>query len=796
MGPSSQSELLKGGSPDAAAQEPGDAPITGLPPQDTESMQVRTALNEAAGIVAGKARSFVTAAVLEASIIRSLNAAGIVTVSLADFASAAEAAALSREERLQLIGQATILLSHLYPHLPYKQQAFQADPFTALRELEALVNGPDLLTEAEFHTRMVAAFNTVRDVHTSYVLPGRTFRCRALAGKIRGRTTLDEEVSYQGAVAFLPFQVAFYIDDSGRHVYVVSAVSGMSVGGFEVGSVLLSWNGLDMCTATANAAALKQSDNAEVNYARGVQRLTMRPVSTTGVCLGDPTATVEYLPPPVAGVQKQEKKSITLPWLIGTQLLPLSSVPSSAFSMSPDLCAASLAAGALYCKASLISGWYGAASAPDPFLLPGAFSFTFTGGPPGEGLNPAALRSAARPDAAFGYIKIKTFLSSADDPAQSLVDAFQQILVMMETSAPDGLILDIRGNTGGFIQGAERMLQMLTPRTIEPVLFHLAITDKVIEILQAVGPAQDTQLAQWAQDTLAGMKTADGHLSVGKPLTNPHLANAIGQIYNGPVVLLIDGLTYSAGDMFAAGFQDNQIGKVLGTDSRTGGGGASVWSHHELLSRLPPNDLGLQPLPGKAVIGLAMLRTSRGGQNRNDLQPVPIEDVGVSIDLPELLHHRTLNDVLNNSADLLAFACNQLASMPVHRIGGVSLPLPPPSPDDPPGPGPDLNPRYDGQAIQLQLQITGLDSIDIWLNSDERPTVTNHPVSEGANDTLTLPVPTPPSSMRILGYQRGGALPSDTDTPLAVRSFTFPEDQDLAASLAQAALMQFIDLPS
>jgi C-terminal processing protease CtpA/Prc len=49
--------------------------------------------------------------------------------------------------------------------------------------------------------------------------------------------------------------------------------------------------------------------------------------------------------------------------------------------------------------------------------------------------------------------------------------------------------------------------------------------------------------------------------------------NDIGQKYQGPVVLVTDALCYSTTDIFAAGFQDNQIGKVLGVDESTGAGG-------------------------------------------------------------------------------------------------------------------------------------------------------------------------------------------------------------------------------
>jgi hypothetical protein len=56
-------------------------------------------------------------------------------------------------------------------------------------------------------------------------------------------------------------------------------------------------------------------------------------------------------------------------------------------------------------------------------------------------------------------------------------------------------------------------------------------------------------------------------------------ANAIGQRYFGPVVLITDARCYSATDIFAAGFQDHGIGPVLGVDDNTGAGGANVWTH-------------------------------------------------------------------------------------------------------------------------------------------------------------------------------------------------------------------------
>ena len=57
--------------------------------------------------------------------------------------------------------------------------------------------------------------------------------------------------------------------------------------------------------------------------------------------------------------------------------------------------------------------------------------------------------------------------------------------------------------------------------------------------------------------------------SLAFPITPEDDANAIGQIYTGPVVLVTDARCYSATDIFAAGFQDHSIGTVLGVDDNT-----------------------------------------------------------------------------------------------------------------------------------------------------------------------------------------------------------------------------------
>ena len=57
--------------------------------------------------------------------------------------------------------------------------------------------------------------------------------------------------------------------------------------------------------------------------------------------------------------------------------------------------------------------------------------------------------------------------------------------------------------------------------------------------------------------------------------------NLIG-CYKGDIVLVVNALCYSAADIFAASFQDHELGKVLGVHGHTGAGGATVMGHLEL----------------------------------------------------------------------------------------------------------------------------------------------------------------------------------------------------------------------
>jgi hypothetical protein len=266
-----------------------------------------------------------------------------------------------------------------------------------------------------------------------------------------------------------------------------------------------------------------------------------------------------------------------------------------------------------------------------------------------------------------------------------MVAEFRRILERLDQTAPDGLVVDIRSNPGGDVQAAERMLQMLTPGRIEPARFHLANTAGMLGVLQNIrkgvanraglSPADDSKLTDAHVELRPWLGDADNvplphgeRLTSGQPLTDRESANDTGQVYQGNVILLVDSLTYSAADIFAGGFQDHGIGLVMGWEGVTGGGGANLWSHSDLLTRLGPDPgLPLAELPRDTTMSVAIRRSSRTGP----FEGQPVEDVGVKVNMAYIATE--LDDVLADQPGMIRHAADALKNRPLHRVDAAGI---------------------------------------------------------------------------------------------------------------------------
>jgi hypothetical protein len=209
------------------------------------------------------------------------------------------------------------------------------------------------------------------------------------------------------------------------------------------------------------------------------------------------------------------------------------------------------------------------------------------------------------------------------------------------------------------------------------------------------------------------------------PIVAEEAFNVLGQHYQGPVVLVTDALCYSATDMFAAGFRDNDLGPILGTATNTGAGGANVWTHELFRQLFPGAKFGFKPLPKKAAFRVAFRRTTRQGRAAG----TPIEDLGI---VPDKLHVMTKGDVLDGNPDLIAACGKLLKALPLYRlVATTGSPV--------------------AGKLPLSMSTLGIDRVDIAL--DGRP-VLSVDVSDG-NKRVRVPMPAGSQSLDLTGYAAG-----------------------------------------
>jgi hypothetical protein len=205
---------------------------------------------------------------------------------------------------------------------------------------------------------------------------------------------------------------------------------------------------------------------------------------------------------------------------------------------------------------------------------------------------------------------------------------------------------------------AELALQLFTPNEIEPTRFSVLATPFTRDMANRSG-SLGSDLAPWKASLDAAVRNGELYAQP-IPITDPDACNALGQFYGGPVVLVGDATTYSAGDLFTAGFVDNEMGPFVCVGSATGAGGANVWTYDDLKGYLAGSPIALPVLPDGIGLSFAFRRATRSGANEG----LPIEDVGVEGDQ----YAMTMDDVLNDRRDLILHCLARLRKAPFSRL--------------------------------------------------------------------------------------------------------------------------------
>ncbi|KJK45712.1 peptidase S41 [Lentzea aerocolonigenes] len=603
------------------------------------------------------------------------------SVGLAEFL--ATAGTLTLAQRKLLVDQALILLEQNYAHLPLKVAMHAVNPVQRLRVLRArLERQTDATAEPEwqFHRELSSTFHSVRDLHTNYLLPA----------------------PFAGKIAFLPFQLERCFAADGTEQYLVARTVA-DFNGLAIGAEVTHWNGMPIARAVALNGAIFAGSNTAANLARGLESLTLRPL-------------VIQLPPDedwvvVTFQGAAGAEDIRVDWQVTDNLPPMTDVDSlspAAAAQGVDLDSDEKARAKKLLHAPKViaaeaSGEAVAMSVTDvATTMPGVFR----------------ARPVVTPSGTFGHLRIFTF--SVDDP-----EGFLKEFVRLAALLPqNGLIVDVRDNGGGHIFASEFLLQTMTPRSISPEPVQFLSTPLNLRICRrhADDPTGQIDLGPWFPSLDSSTETGQA-FSCAHTISPVDGANAVGQTYHGPVLLITDARVYSATDIFAAGWADHELGPILGVDDNTGAGGANVWTHGLLMQLLKipaPGDpeSPYKPLPNKANMRVSIRRTLRVGK----LSGTPVEDLGVR---PTHQHKLTRADLLEGNVDLLARAGSLLAALPVRRLGVAVA------------------------GTTVSLDTVNLDRVDIYV--DGRP-ATSLDVTDGAH-TATLS--TTGTEVRVEGFSEG-----------------------------------------
>lgn len=565
-----------------------------------------------------------------------------------------------------IIGQALELFEQVYVHLPLKKAMHVAGPIQRIRllKLHALELGKNrmpTISEKIFRKRMLFIFNELRDLHTQFLLPS----------------------PYKDKIAFLPFLIEEFYDKPkkrGKKIirkrkYMVSKVfKGFEKtieGPFKEGVIITHWNGIPIETAIALNGERNAGGNKYARHARGLEQMTIRPL-------------IRSLPPNENWVditfENRDEKSgdetsghAKFIWYVAGD----TPQQNGAIESTEDDIQAALG---IDISTEMVHRtkkalFFEENAGPEPLhtktieeekRAENLYTFKIKQTTAENlGLEPWEEKS----NLTFGYFRIYSF--NVDDPEYFVNEFNMKILPALKTV--DGLIIDVRGNGGGLITAGENLLQAfyskddeknsLKNKPIVPERFQF-INSPLMLNLCGNDRNGGLGLKRWADSIERSIETGAVY-SQGFPLLNNCEGFTVNhnQRYEGPVILLTDALCYSTTDIFAAGFKDNNIGKILGVHKKTGAGGANVWGLRLLHQLIHGEQL---TLPHPDFIGcdwnfrVAVRRALRVG----DKVGMPLEDLGVE---PDHIHYMTENDITSQNKDLIDEAAWILLGKPQSR---------------------------------------------------------------------------------------------------------------------------------
>ena len=595
---------------------------------------------------------------------------------------------LTATEKIDLLTGLERVFEGLYAHLPLKRARYGFDPVQRLRILKTQAAA---LSAEAFNVELSSILSGMRDFHTMYQRP--------VVGRNR--------------IAALPFQIeAFFV--RGRPHYVISNM-GKAIRDphFKPGVEVLDWNGVPIERAIKRHSEQEYSGRPDSALAAALDTFTLRPIAYYDLPDED-WVVVGYRAMDQAGKLYGRRREFKVNWgLIDPDVGTAEDSIASSAAATHVAARNPVAAEMKRAKRLLYAPYTLKGKSAQPSKIASGV------GAQSEEIRPRhpkflrAARLNGPGGRQYGYLRIYDF--DVGDYDHAFV---REVIRLIELLPQRGLIIDVRDNPGGNVVAAERTLQLFTPRSVQPVRFSVLATPLTRALCMTGGP--ESEFAPWRPSLDAAVRNGELY-SASVPLTPIKDCNDIGQRYGGPVVLIGSATTYSAGDIFCAGFVDNQIGPFVCVGDSTGAGGANVWEYRWFREALRNSPFALPPLPDGSDLTVSFRRATRIGAALG----TPIEDVGVPADIR---YNMTYRDLISFNQDMLAFGIDILRGMPATRF--------------------DAHVTPSGRSVTIDA--TGLDRVEIRIDGGIARSAS---LATGAQHHIAVPVGA--REVELCAYCRG-----------------------------------------
>jgi hypothetical protein len=201
-----------------------------------------------------------------------------------------------------------------------------------------------------------------------------------------------------------------------------------------------------------------------------------------------------------------------------------------------------------------------------------------------------------------GYITIPTFTFLDETAAKAWIDNYLSVIQFFEQEA-EALVVDITNNPGGNGMFCYATLSGLADKPLKPLLQQETINQQEVYKaaakvkLEELFPAGETPVEFFGfpvslktrASILNHSKELVKSLERGELLTDPLYLMGIDEIpphprghFTKPVLVLINELCFSCGDLFPAILQDNKRAKIFGKRTAGAGGYVRMFEHASL----------------------------------------------------------------------------------------------------------------------------------------------------------------------------------------------------------------------